>query len=287
MTPSKMTLAGPAILFCPADRPDRYAKAMERADSVIVDLEDAVTPEQKQAAREHLRAWCEDPKNHTMLTADPVRFIVRVNSPSSEFFADDMQILQSVPVQIVMLPKTESPEDVDRLVAELPEVAVVALCESAAGVARSLEIARHPAVVAMMWGAEDLLASIGGFSSRLPDGRYRDVARAARATVLLHASASGKASIDSINTDFSDTSGLAEEARDASDSGFTFKACIHPAQCGIIRQAYAPTPEEVRYARDLLAAVNESRGAVNFRGTMVDDPLIRHAENLLRRSGAS
>jgi citrate lyase subunit beta/citryl-CoA lyase len=103
----------------------------------------------------------------------------------------------------------------------------------------------------------------------------------------LHASASGKASIDSIYTDFSDTTGLAEEARDASDSGFTLKACIHPGQCGIIRQAYAPTPEEVRYARDLLAAVNESRGAVNFRGTMVDDPLIRHAENLLRRSGAS
>jgi citrate lyase subunit beta / citryl-CoA lyase len=284
VTPSKSALAGPAILFCPADRPDRYNKALERADSVIVDLEDAVTPEQKQAARDHLREWCEDPRNHSILTTDPVRFIVRVNSPSSEFFIDDMETLRSTPVRAVMLPKTESPEDIDRLVAELPEVAVVALCESAAGVAQSLEIARHPAVVAMMWGAEDLLASIGGLSSRLPDGRYRDVARAARGTVLLHAAACGKASIDSIYTNYSDTAGLAEEARDASGSGFTLKACIHPTQCEIVREAYAPTPEEIRYARELLAAVNESRGAASFRGTMVDDPLIRHAENVLRRT---
>ncbi len=284
MIPAKITLAGPAILFCPADRPDRYSKALERADSVIVDLEDAVTPEKKQAARDHLREWCEDPRNHSILTTDPVRFIVRVNSPSSEFFIDDVELLRSTPVQAVMLPKTESPDDVDRLVAELPEVGVVALCESAAGVAQSLDIARHPAVVALMWGAEDLLVSIGGLSSRLPDGRFRDVARAARATVLLHAAACGKASIDSIYTDYSDAAGLAEEARDASGSGFTLKACIHPTQCEIVQKAYAPSSEEVRYARDLLEAIGESRGATSFRGTMVDDPLIRHAENVLRRT---
>lgn len=284
MSPSKIALAGPAILFCPADRPDRYSKALERADLVIVDLEDAVTPKRKQAARDHLREWCEDPRNQAILTTDPVRFIVRVNSPSSEFFIDDMEILRSTSVRAVMLPKPESPEDVDRLVAEMPNVAVVALCETATGVAQSLDIARHPAVVAMMWGAEDLLVSIGGSSSRLPDGRFRDVARAARGTVLLHAAACRKSSIDSVYTDYSDTAGLAEEARDASGSGFTLKACIHPTQCEIVREAYAPTPEEVLYARELLAAVNESRGAASFRGTMVDNPLIHHAENLLRRT---
>ena len=276
--------AGPAMLFCPADRPERYAKALARADSVIFDLEDAVAPEQKPTARQHLRAWCQDEQNRGHVEADPVRVVVRVNAASTEDFAADLQTLAATGVRMLMLPKAESAQQIDQITEVLPDVCVLALCETPLGVIRSEQIAQHRAVSGLMWGSEDLIAAIGGSSSRTEQGQYRQVAQHSRAAVLLSATAFGKQAIDSIYADFSDAEGRAAEARDASASGFVLKANIHPSQVAVVRRAYAPSDDEVEYAQALLAEVNRSAGAVQFRGAMVDEPLIRHAENIVERA---
>ena len=168
---------GPALLFCPADRPERFGKASERSDAVILDLEDAVAPEHKAAARE---ALCSN-------LLDPARTIVRVNPAQSHEFALDLQALRDTPYRTVMLAKAEGREDLWAL----NGFQVVALCETARGVLKATELAEEPNVVALMWGAEDLVASLGGTASRKDDGGYRDIAMHARSTVLLAAAAAG------------------------------------------------------------------------------------------------
>ncbi|TFD73687.1 HpcH/HpaI aldolase/citrate lyase family protein [Cryobacterium gelidum] len=268
-TPAPFTL-GPALLFCPADRPERYAKAAERADAVILDLEDAVAPADRAAAR---RALIEHP-------LQAARTIVRINPADSIDFALDLAALERTDYRDVMLAKTVSAGQVERLA----EYRVIALCETAAGIVSAMEIAAAHNVVALMWGAEDLVASLGGTSSRFPDGRYRDVARQARALVLLAAGAHDKAAIDTVHLDIADVAGLALEAADAVASGFTASACIHPRQVAVVRSAYQPTTAEVDYALGLLEAAASARGVFQYEGRMIDGPVLRHAEAVLRRA---
>lgn len=220
---------GPALLFCPADRPDRFAKAAQRSDAVILDLEDAVAPADKPAARALLAD----------AGLDPARTIVRVNAPGTADFAADCDALARTPFRTVMVAKAEDPAALDSFGAEY---ALIPLCETARGVASAGLLAGHPRVTTLMWGAEDLVASLGGTSSRRADGAYRDIARYARARVLLEAGAHGRAAIDAVHVDLDDTDGLAAEATDAAASGFLASACIHPAQVEVIRRAYFPTP---------------------------------------------
>lgn len=270
---------GPALLFCPADRPERYAKAAERADAVIIDLEDAVAPEHKDQARSAL-------VDH-LATADELllaRTVVRLNPPGTDEYEADVVALAGSPVQYLMMAKAEHFEQIEQLHRAFPEAEVIGLCETATGVVAAEEIAAHPATTALMWGAEDLIASLGGTSSRRSDGSYRDVARDSRSRVLLAAASQGCAAIDSIYADFSDTQGLAAETEDAVASGFAAKACIHPRQSETIREAYRPSEEQVEYARALLAEIQHHGGVFNFRGAMVDAPLIRHAERTVQRA---
>ncbi len=260
---------GPAILFCPADRPERYAKALERADAVILDLEDAVTAGDKTAAREALLA---DP-------LDPARVIVRVNGFDTEWFEDDVAALRQTAYSRVMLPKTTSAAQTQAL----RGWDVIALCETAVGVLAAQEIAAAEHVVALFWGAEDLVASLGGSSSRFADGLYRDVARQARATVLLAAAANGIAAIDSVFMDIPNLEGLRAEAEDAVASGFSATACIHPSQVETIRVAYTPTEEQIAHARHVLEVAENSHGAFAVEGQMIDEPVLRHARTLLAR----
>lgn len=259
---------GPAILFCPADRPDRFAKAAERADAVILDLEDAVAPADKERAREALRAS----------DLDPARTIVRVNARGTDDHARDLEVLAGGAYRILMLPKAQD-------AAGLESFAVVALVETAAGVLAAEALAAQPHVVALMWGAEDLLASLGGTSSRGPDGRYRDVARHARARVLLAAGAHGTAAIDAVHLDIADLAGLEEEARDAAAQGFAATACIHPGQVETIRAAYRPSESEAAWARGVLAVASGRAGVFAHEGRMVDEPVLRHARRVLQRAG--
>ncbi|MCZ2402490.1 CoA ester lyase [Paenarthrobacter sp. Z7-10] len=262
---------GPALLFCPADRPERYAKAADRADAVILDLEDAVAPAGKAAARRHL---VDNP-------LDPANTIVRINALGSADSDLDLAALARTPYRTVMVAKTESAA----ALAALDGYDVVALCETAAGILAAPSIAATPNVVALMWGAEDLVASLGGSSSRHEDGSYRAVAMHARSAVLLAAGASGKTAIDSVYINIADLAGLAAEVRDAVACGFGATACIHPSQASTIRSEYAPTGQQIAEARELLAAAQASgAGVFAFGGRMIDGPILRHAEQTLRRA---
>lgn len=270
---------GPAILFVPADRPERYQKAYERSDAIIIDLEDAVAPNDRPGARtalaEHLA---------TLDETTAAKTVVRVNPVDDVDFLDDAALLTHTTLRYVMVPKVESADDISQATAALPGMELIALCESASGVLEAPQIAKHPAVVALMWGSEDLMVSTGGSSSRFTDGTYRDAPRFARAQVLLAAAAAGKSRIDTIHTDVSPTEQFIAEAQDAVATGWTAKACIHPGQVQVIRDAYTPTDEENEYARALLAEVAHQRGVFQFRGAMVDGPLVAHAQNVVNRA---
>jgi len=264
-------LLGPALLFCPADRPDRYAKAAARADGVILDLEDAVAPTAKPAARSSLAS----------VPLDPASTIVRVNPADTPDFGADLVALRSTPYRTVMLAKTASASDVRALA----EYDVVALVETAVGLVNAAAIAACPNVVGLMWGADDLVASLGGTSSRWPDGRYRDVAVHARSTVLVAAGAHGRAAVDAVHLDIADVDGLTAEAADAAACGFTATACIHPSQVDVVRDAYRPSASEVDWARAVLQAAEGRHGVFRWEGRMVDGPILRHARQVLHRAG--
>ncbi|HEX7163153.1 MAG TPA: CoA ester lyase [Trebonia sp.] len=270
--PEPPSLPGPALLFCPADRPDRYAKALAAADAAILDLEDGVGAEDKDAARAALIAS----------DLDPARVIVRVNATGTPEHSADIAALRGTGYRLIMLPKTETRAQLAGLG---PDWQVVALCETALGIVNAAEVAAAPNVIAVMWGAEDLIASMHGRTSRFPDGRYRDVALHARSAVLLAASAYGKPAIDSVYVNILDLDGLAAEAEDAAASGFTLKGCIHPSQVAVVRKAFRADEAQVAWARRVLAAARDTsardKGAIKVDGQMIDAPLIRQAEAIL------
>lgn len=261
---------GPALLFCPADRPERFAKAAERADAVILDLEDAVAPADKTRARGAL----------IEAELDPDRVIVRVSAPGTDAFVADLATLAQTDFRTVMVAKTESAKALRSLDERF---SIIGLCETAKGVAAADKIAASDRVVALMWGAEDLVASLGGTSSRDDRGRYRDIARYARSRVLLAARAHDKAAIDAVHLDIADTAGLRSEAEDAAASGFAATACIHPSQAPIIRAAYRPDAATVAWAEGVLRAAAGAGGVFRHDGRMVDEPVLVHARRVLQR----
>lgn len=264
--------AGPAWLFCPADRPERYTKAAAAADVVIIDLEDAVAAADKPAAREALAAS----------SLDPARTVIRVNAHGTSDFGADLKALTRTDYRRVMLAKTESAEQVRAL----ESYEVVALIESPLGAVMVNEIASAENVIGAMWGAEDLVAALGGNSSRFSDGSYRDVARHVRTSTLLATKARGLFALDSVVLDIENVDRLRSETDDAVAVGFDGKVAIHPRQVPVIREAYAPSEEDLAWARRVLGAVSSNRGVFEFEGKMVDAPVLRQAERILAR-GAS
>lgn len=264
------TIPGPAWLFCPADRPERYGKAAAIADVVILDLEDGVAHADKDYAR---RCIADTP-------LDPERTVVRVNPVGTGEHEKDLEALAQTAYTRVMLAKCESAQQVTSLAPR----EVIALIESPAGALAVPEIALAAGTIGVMWGAEDLVVGLGGQSSRHADGSYRDVARHVRSSSLLAAKTYRRWALDSVYLNIKDYDGLRAETLDAVAVGFDAKVAIHPGQIEVIRQAYAPTEEQVEWARRVLAAVPEERGVFQFEGKMVDAPVLRHAEQILHRS---
>lgn len=209
-----------------------------------------VTPESERALVEH--------------PLDPARTLVRVNGAGTGELDADLAALAATGYHTVMLAKTVGAADLDALTG----YDAVALVETAAGVL-----------------ADDLVASIGGTSSRRPDGGYRDVARHARSVVLLAAGAHGKAAVDAVHLDLTDLVGLAGEARDAVASGFSATAAVHPSQVAVIRAANRPSEAQIAWARDVMDTARGRSGVFAWNGRMVDGPVLRHAEVVLRRAG--
>ncbi len=258
--------AGPAWLFCPADRPERYGKAAAAADVVILDLEDGVAAKDKDAAR---AALIDTP-------LDPDRTVVRINQAGTEAQELDLHALSRTAYTTVMLPKCESIQQVR----DLAPRAVIVLVESPLGALTVAESVRADNAVAVMWGAEDLFAALGGTANRRADGTFRDVAQHVRSRSLLAAKAYGRLALDSVYLDIKDLGGLRAEVDDAVAVGFDAKVAIHPSQVAVIRAGYAPSAEQADWARGVLAAASEQRGVFAYQGSMVDAPVLRRAERI-------
>ena len=258
---------GPGWLFCPADRPERFGKASAAADVVILDLEDGVAAKDREAAR---KALIDTP-------LDPARTVVRVNPVATPDHVLDVQAIKATDYTTVMLAKSETAEQV----ASLAPLDVVVLVETPLGALAVTEIAQVDNACAVMWGAEDLFAATGGTANRWPDGSYRDVAKHVRSQSLLAAKAYGLMALDSVYLDIKDLDGLRAETDDAVAVGFDAKVAIHPSQVAVIRAGYAPSDDQIVWARAVLARASSERGVFQFEGQMVDMPVLRRAERIV------
>jgi citrate lyase subunit beta/citryl-CoA lyase len=258
---------GPGWLFCPADRPERFEKAAAAADVVILDLEDGVAAGDREAARTAL----------TETPLDPNRTVVRINPSATSDHQLDLETLSRTSYTTVMLAKTEDAQQVR----DLAPLDVVVLIETPLGALEVSELARMDNALALMWGAEDLFAVLGGTSNRHADGTYRDVAQHVRSQTLLAAKAYGRMAVDSVYLDIKDVDGLRAEVDDAVAVGFDAKVAIHPSQVPVIRAGYTPTANEVEWARHVCAAARDQRGVFQFGGIMVDAPVLRRAERIM------
>jgi citrate lyase subunit beta/citryl-CoA lyase len=262
-----LTQTGPGWLFCPADRPERFEKAAAAADVVILDLEDGVAAKDREAAR---TALIDTP-------LDPSTTVVRINPVTTPDHELDLKALARTEYTTVMLAKTESADQV----AALAPLDVVVLIETPLAALVVAELVRVENTFGAMWGAEDLFAALGGTANRNADGSYHDVAKHVRSQTLLAAKAYGRMALDSVYLDIKDLDGLRAETDDAVAVGFDAKVAIHPTQVAVIRAGYTPTDEQVRWARHVLEAARSERGVFQFKGQMVDMPVLRRAERIV------
>lgn len=260
------------LLFVPGDRPERFAKAAAAgADLVVVDLEDAVAPGRKDRAREDAAAWLE---------GDPsaVR-AVRVNAADTGLLDADLAALSGRDC-VVMLPKAEDPAVVGDVLARLsPGSCVVALVETAAGVLAAATLAAVTGVGRLAFGSFDLAAQLGVS----PDDRLA-MAPSRGALVLASAAAGLAAPIDGVTGDIMDDAVLRDDLAHAVRLGFGAKLCIHPRQVPVARAVLRPSPEDVTWARKVVAAAREG-GVVLVAGRMVDKPVVDRARRILASAG--
>jgi citrate lyase subunit beta/citryl-CoA lyase len=254
------------LLFVPGDRPERFAKAAAGgATAAILDLEDAVAPGSKDAARAHVCA----------ALRDGFEAFVRINSPRTPAGQADLTALAGLRPRALLVPKAESAEDLRGLSDGVPTVALV---ETVRGLERVRELAPAPNVVALAFGAFDLCAELGA----LPQP---EVLAPLRSAVVLAARGAGRLAIDTPFVQLDDRAGLEADARRSVAFGFDGKLAIHPSQVAPIRAAFAPSGAEVARARAIVAAV-EAGGVGVVGATMVDAPLLAAARRVLGRARA-
>jgi citrate lyase subunit beta/citryl-CoA lyase len=254
-------------LFVPANRPERFAKAAgSGADAIIIDLEDAVAPADKAGARDAFVG--------AALPAGVAVFL-RINPSHTEFHEDDLAAARGKKLAGVMLPKAESPVEIQRIAAGAG-LKVIALIETARGIAAARDIARTPGVARLAFGSIDFCADIGA-------AHMRDALLAARSEIVLAARLGGlDAPLDGVTTAIDDAALVEDDARYAASLGFGGKLCIHPRQIAAALLGFAPTAAEIDWARRILAA---GPGAVSIDGAMVDAPVQARARRILQRAG--
>jgi len=272
-------MARRTVLFSPGDRPEMCRKAPATgADTVVFDLEDAVTPSRRAHARAAVVDVLSDPD---FGPAADVEVAVRIADHTT-----DLDALADVDrLDAVMVPKVDA-GTIPRVAAALDardlSVPILALIETATGVLDAPEVAAHPAVNACCFGAEDLAADLG--ATRTAEGTE---VLYARERVVVAARAAGVEAVDTVYTDLDDHEGLRAETRFAVTLGYDGKMVVHPAQVGVVHDAFAPDPEAVAWAERVLAARDEAeraeRGVFEVDGEMIDAPLIARAERILER----
>ncbi|MCA0242129.1 MAG: CoA ester lyase [Proteobacteria bacterium] len=278
-------------LFVPGSRPELFDKALAGpADALSFDLEDAVPPAAKAAARAHVAALLDGIAGGRAAAARRPLIIVRVNAPGTPWFEDDMHAVVRPGLDWINLPKAECAADVRRAAAALQaaEAAVEGLAprgllvniESAAALLRGAEIGAADARVAgLQLGLADLYEPLG-----IARGEPVNV-HATLHALRLAAGAAGVPAYDGAFPDLSDPDGYRVEALMARRLGFTGKSCIHPNQVGVANAVFSATEAELAWARRVLDAAaqaeGEGRGALTVDGLMVDAPFVRRAQALL------
>ena len=282
MTPKPLSLAPPrSWLFVPADSDKKVAKAIASdADAIIFDLEDSVSIDRKQAARDLLKAL--GPR------AGGPRWWVRINPLRTDHHKKDLEVFASADFEGVVLPKAESGADVVELSHTTGHLPIHAIVTETAASLFGLLSYREPScpLVAMCWGAEDLSAALGASSKYDADGSLSFTYRLARSLTLAGAVAAGVQPVDGVFADFRDAAGCAAEATAAAREGFTGKLAIHPDQVAPINAAFTPSADDIAYAQKILAAfaADPVAGVLSVDGRMVDRPHLLQAQLILSRA---
>lgn len=267
-----------SLLFAPAVRPDLVAKMPATgADLIAIDLEDATPVNAKADARAALPELVAS-------VGEQIAVSVRVNDPTTPWFADDIAALPDG-LAAVVVPKIETIDGLDLVARTLAETGrgdlpVVAGIETALGVADARVTLPHACVGAAYFGAEDFIADMGGVRTA-----SNHEVHLARSTVALAARLAEVPALDQVVADFRDYERSRREGEEARAMGFAGKLCIHPTQVAIANNVFTPSPEQVDHARRLLAAYEEASAkgvaAIDFEGQMVDEPVARQARRLL------
>lgn len=261
-------------LFVPGDRPDRFLKALgSGADRVILDLEDAVRPDAKAAARDAILG----------ASLDWGRVVVRINDAASPFFAEDLRFLKPLKAAAVMLPKAESADTIAAVVkAAGREIEVLAQIETVRGLEAVPELLSHPATRRAVFGHLDFALDIGAS----PDWEALLYTRSR--LVSLSRLAGALPPVDSVTTDVKNAPQLRQDAEAARRLGFGGKLLIHPAQVGPAAGVFRPSDAEQDWARRVLEIVAQgAAGAVAVDGKMIDKPVEEAARRILARVGDS
>jgi citrate lyase subunit beta / citryl-CoA lyase len=276
-----------SLLFVPGDRPDRMAKALlSGADALILDLEDAVAPDAKPAARQMVAAFLADADR-------AVPLFVRVNPLDSGLTDADLSAVATARPSGIVLPKSQDGDSVRDLAARLDALgdrdgAILPIASETPQAVFGLGsyAGASPRLLAMSWGAEDLPAAIGATSAREADGRYTPVYEVVRSLALMGAHAAGVLALDTVYPAFRDLEGLAAYAARARRDGFTGMLAIHPSQIPVINAAFTPSAEEIAAAQAIVAAfaANPGAGALSLKGRMIDAPHLKQAQRLLAQA---
>jgi citrate lyase subunit beta/citryl-CoA lyase len=266
-----------SVLFVPGTRPDRFARAViAGADAVVFDLEDSVEDSRKAEARTAIEAYLSATPDATCVR------LVRVNTAGSPWMADDLAMVGRLSgVHAVVLPKAETPAQVEAAAQSIASRRVVPLIETARGVLNAAAIAAADALVpALLFGAEDLTAQLG--VPRTVDG---EELLFARSQVVLAAASAGAEAVDAVFTDVAAMDQLRRDAERARAIGFRGKMVVHPDQVGIVNDVFSPTPAELDHARRIVAAYDAARahghGVIRLGDQMIDTPVIVRARRVL------
>lgn len=273
-------------LFTPGDERRMVEKSLRSdADMIVLDIEDAVAPSQKQTAGETIR----DVLNETSADEITVEVTVRINPLETRGEQDLANIADaSDKIAGIVLPKVRGAGTVEDL-AELMdgygiEAAIMPIIENPECLLRIEEIATHPRVDALEFGAEDFTTELGGLHTH-----EREEILYARQKVVVAAAAAGIDAIDMAWPDYQDTEGLRRNARKAVEFGYDGKSAIHPVQIEVIRDAFMPNDDQIEWAQKVVAGAEEAEkeGKVVFQleGEMIDPPIINRAHDILERAG--
>ncbi|WP_321950644.1 HpcH/HpaI aldolase/citrate lyase family protein [Paraburkholderia bannensis] len=262
-----------SYLFVPGSRPERFERALESgADAVIIDLEDAVEPAAKEAARENIANWVS--RRHPVL--------VRINGRATPWFEADAKLGALDGVAGIVLPKAESAEDVTATIAlARRRVNVYPLIESALGMWNAMAIAKAPFVKRLMFGTLDFIAEMGMPDDGEPLNHYRSQ------LALISRVAGIDTPVDGVTPDIHDIARIERDALNGKRLGFGAKLCIHPKQVEAVHSVFRPSEQDLAWAARVADAASEAgAGAITVDGKMVDRPVLLRAQRILALAAA-